>query len=57
MFLVERRAGRVCSGGYRAGVVIVSEKPSSSSIVMGFSADPASSQRKKEVVDWLSYKS
>ena len=56
-FSIERRAGRGCSGGCRAEGVIVSEKHSSSSFVMGFSADPASSQRKEEVVDWLSHKS
>ena len=37
-FSKERRAGRFCLG---AGGGIVSEKPSSSSIVMGFSTDPA----------------
>ena len=51
-FSIERRAGRGsiaygCCGGVFSGV-IVSEKPSSSSIVIGFSADPASYQGKRK---------
>ena len=49
---IERRAGRgSIAGGCCGGVfwgVIVSEKPSSSSIVMWFSADPASSHGKRK---------
>ena len=53
MFSIERRAGRGCSGCCLAGGFIISEKHSSSSIVMGFLADLASS----EILNWLSHTS
>ena len=48
--LIERRAGRgsIAGGCCGTGGVIVSENPSSSSIVMGFSTDPSSSQGKRK---------
>ena len=45
-FSIERRAGRGCSGCRGAGGVFVSAKPSSLSIVMGFSADPVSLKKR-----------
>ena len=49
-FYIERRDGRgsLTGGCCGAGGVIVSEKPSSSSIVMGFSNDPTSCQGKRK---------
>ena len=44
-FSIEGRVGRDSNAGGTGGV-IVPEKPSSLSIAMGFSADPASSQGK-----------
>ena len=49
MFSIEPRVGRDCSGVCGDGDVIVSEKPSSSSIVMLLSAAPVSSQGKRKL--------
>ena len=47
-FSIELRAERGCCGCYGAGGVIISDKSSSSTIVMVFSADPASSLGKRK---------